>query len=910
MEAAISTSRKIFISIIFGLVGFVVNFFPLEFDLVPIRASFLLGLTLPMMVSQAWGWRYGLLSATLGLGCQSMWFIWISGWGMLASVPMFTLWVAWHGWWAEGRRKGRWRLSAYWGEIPFRMVNVLVICVIFPLLLGFNPAPWGGTDQTAISLNALGLICLTETINAYVVLLLSDALLRLRAISRLMGLAEKRTVAFGPILVFALGFAAIFWVLSSAFAMLGASHGRNFYQILISDIYGQEMAARALFAITCLAGALGAARLIEKNRATKEKLLNSEVKFSRVVERSHVPMAITDTNVNLVYFNEEFGGHFGFTRDRLRDFRHWWKLAYPNDEYRREVIKTWMEAVTERTRSGAGVLHQRWNVTDVNGELHEVDFSFTWLDEGLGLTTYVDVTEQMKDQRALLQSKALLQGSSEQSLAGIIIFSAENSQPIFVNKEARRIFGFEEDYTAMPVPEYQYKFDAYSPDGVLYDKTDFPGVRILKEGVSLVNEEARIVRPDGTELWLVGSGTPVLDDDGKTVAAILVFQDITSRKHLEEQLRHSQKMEAVGTLASGIAHDFNNILQAISGFAEMIRNRGGDVADNLKFIEQIERSVDRAAGLVRGLLTFGRKVQPHLKRLDLNQELRQSTAMIRRTIPPMIDVRTDLGRDLPDIAGDSIQLEQVLVNLASNARDAMPQGGVLRISTWSEEIGENQAEETPGFLPGKYVRLTVADTGCGIESEHQKHIFEPFFTTKDVGQGTGLGLASVYGIVSNHGGMITCSSQAGRGTEFSIWLPAMNGRPICDKDIGASGPVAVGKGATVLVVDDEAELVAMVSDFLSNRGYDAWTANSGEQALELYQRHNFDVVVLDLGMPGMGGEACLEQLLLLDRRVKVIVASGYLEIHSDKWRRIGAAATLSKPYRMDALLSSIAEILA
>ena len=910
MEAAIGAGRKILISIGFGLFGFAVNFFPLEFDLVPIRASFLLGLTLPMMVAQAWGWRYGLLSATLGLGCQSMWFMWVSGWGMLASVPMFTLWVVWHGWWAGGLRNGRWRISPYCGEIPFRIVNVLVICLVFPWLMQFNPAPWGGTDQTAISLNALGLVCLKETINAYVVLLLSDALLRLRAVSRLLGLAEIRTVAFGPILAFALGFAAIFWFLSSVFALLGASHGRTFYQILISDIYGEELAARALFAITCLAGALGAARLIEKNRATKEKLLNSEVRFSRVVERSHVPMAITDTNVDLMYFNEEFGGHFGFTRDRLRDFSDWWKLAYPDPQYRRKAIRTWMEAVTEQTRSGAGVLHQRWDVTDVNGELHEVDFSFTWLDEGLGLTTYVDVTEQMRDQRELLQSKALLQGSSEQSLAGIIIFSAENNQPLFVNKEARRIFGFEEDYVGTPIPNYKYNFDAYSPDGVLYDKTDFPGVKILKKGVSIINEEARIVRPDGDELWLVGSGTPVLDDDGKMIAAVLVFQDITARKHLEEQLRHSQKMEAVGTLASGIAHDFNNILQAISGFAEMIRNRGGRADDNLKALDQIDRSVDRAAGLIRGLLTFGRNVQPLLKRLDLNHELRQSAAIIRRTIPPMIDVQTDLGPNLPDIAGDSIQLEQVLVNLASNARDAMPQGGVLRISTRSEDLDESRAEEIPGLLPGKYVRLTVADTGCGIESEHQKHIFEPFFTTKDVGQGTGLGLASVYGIISTHGGLINCTSQAGQGTEFSIWLPAVNGLPVRDKENEVSRLVAAVNGASVLVVDDEAELVAMVSDFLKDQGYEAWCANSGEQALELYQRHNFDVVVLDLGMPGMGGEACLERIVQMDSRARVIVASGYLEIHSDKWRKIGASATIPKPYRMDTLLSNIAEALA
>ncbi|MBW1711681.1 MAG: response regulator, partial [Deltaproteobacteria bacterium] len=378
---------------------------------------------------------------------------------------------------------------------------------------------------------------------------------------------------------------------------------------------------------------------------------------------------------------------------------------------------------------------------------------------------------------------------------------------------------------------------------------------------------------------------------------------------LEAQLRQAQKMEAVGTLASGIAHDFNNVLQAISGYVQLVQAQGEWDRPG-RYISEMERSIQRAADLVQRLLTFSRKVEPALRPLDLNQEIVQWVKMLERAILKMISIELHLADDLKAINADPIQIEQVLMNLAVNAADAMPEGGRLVIETENVILDKEYCHRHMGAKPGQYVLMTVSDTGHGMAKEILEHIFEPFYTTKETGKGTGLGLAMVYGIVKNHAGYTMCHSELGQGTSFKVYLPAVESPDLISAVETTAAPV--GGTETVLVVDDEKSVRTIAVQMLEMHGYKVLTASSGEDAVEIYGRQGaeIDLVVLDLGMPGMGGYACLKELLRIDPKAKVLVASGYsAHVQTRETLQSGAKGFIGKPYRFNQMLQKIRQVL-
>ena len=363
----------------------------------------------------------------------------------------------------------------------------------------------------------------------------------------------------------------------------------------------------------------------------------------------------------------------------------------------------------------------------------------------------------------------------------------------------------------------------------------------------------------------------------------------------------SQKMEAIGTLAGGVAHDFNNILQVLLGEVELMQAHPRLPPDLRPGLESMVSSLERARDLVRRLLTVGRKVAARVVRVDLNHEVRLVVGILERTLPRMIAIGLDLSPNLLAIKGDPGQLEQLLLNLASNARDAMPEGGRLALSTANLRIGPGGAPEGPPLPPGDYVVLSVADTGQGMDATALQRCWDPFFTTKEVGKGTGLGLSTVYGIVEAHGGLITCDSAPGQGAKFDIYLPAESAPASRAAPAPSlSQPQAVG-GGTVLVVDDEPAIRESVAEYLRHLNYQVLTASSGEEALETYRnnRAQVDAVILDLSMPGMGGKACLLGLLETDPQAKVLVASGYAGAEvAEELGGLGASGFIAKPFRL------------
>ncbi|MEW5724170.1 MAG: ATP-binding protein [Thermodesulfobacteriota bacterium] len=396
-------------------------------------------------------------------------------------------------------------------------------------------------------------------------------------------------------------------------------------------------------------------------------------------------------------------------------------------------------------------------------------------------------------------------------------------------------------------------------------------------------------------------------------------RDITDRilaqrelRSLEEQLIQSQKMQAVGTLASGIAHDFNNILQAVSGYIQLLLTKPMEPEVGRRYLVEVETAVKRAGELVMRLLTFSRKVEPRLEPMVLNQEIYQAVRMLERIIPRMIEIETYLDPTLWSIKGDANQLEQVLMNLGTNARDAMAEGGRIVIETRNVVLNDNNAGAYLELPPGRYVELKFTDTGQGMDEEVIKHIFEPFFTTKDPGEGTGLGLSTVYGIVKGHGGHVTVNSEPGRGAAFHLYLPALVKAEAEMDQEGAESEELPGGTEVILLVDDERAILEIVKSFLERYGYQLITADGGERALELYRerRDEVDLVVLDLGMPGMGGHSCLKEILALNPGAKVLIASGYTtKKHEKDVIESGAAGFVGKPYKLTDLLKVIRRVL-
>lgn len=379
------------------------------------------------------------------------------------------------------------------------------------------------------------------------------------------------------------------------------------------------------------------------------------------------------------------------------------------------------------------------------------------------------------------------------------------------------------------------------------------------------------------------------------------------RNRLQEQLQQARKMEAIGTLAGGVAHDFNNLLQAIGGYSEILLYEREEDNPDFKKLEAIKKACERAAQLVQQLLLFSRKAETEKKPLDLNHVIDQTHKILERTIPKMIDIELCLDDSLLKINADPVQLEQILLNLATNASDAMPDGGSLSITSENRVLEDNNPL---GAKAGPYVLLTVADTGCGMADDVVEHIFEPFFTTKEIGKGTGLGLASVYGIVEEHGGHITCNSESGRGTTFRIYFPGIANADCVE---GISDIDTPKEGAeTILIIDDEESIRALASEAMERFGYTVTTASSGEEAVEIYsEKHNIiDLVILDIGMPGMGGYKCLQEIIRIEPHAKVIIASGYSGDGAiKKFLETGASAYVGKPYRMTSMLSKVRAVL-
>jgi PAS domain S-box-containing protein len=420
-------------------------------------------------------------------------------------------------------------------------------------------------------------------------------------------------------------------------------------------------------------------------------------------------------------------------------------------------------------------------------------------------------------------------------------------------------------------------------------------------------------RKNGSTVALELSISLLKDQDGQPLGFRGVLRDVSDRKKAEEerhkletQLQQAQKMESIGTLAGGIAHDFNNILMGIQGNASLMLLKVDSEHPNYEKIKNVEKYVQSGTALTKQLLGFARRGKYLVKATDLNEIIDKSSSLFART-KKEIQVHTDLSDDIWTVEVDRGQIEQVLLNLYVNAWQAMSEGGNLYLLT--ENVILDWSYVKPYKVePGKYVKITVSDTGMGIDKETQERIFEPFFTTKEMGRGTGLGLASVYGIIKSHGGYINVYSEKDRGTTFTIYLPASEKEAVQEKKVTAR--MIKGTG-TILLIDDEKMMLAVGGEMLEELGYRVLSAMSGREAIEVFQKDQdqIDLVIMDMIMPGMGGGETFDRLREIKPDVKVLLSSGYsINGQATKILKRGCDGFIQKPFNMNQLAEKIQKI--
>ena len=422
--------------------------------------------------------------------------------------------------------------------------------------------------------------------------------------------------------------------------------------------------------------------------------------------------------------------------------------------------------------------------------------------------------------------------------------------------------------------------------------------------------EESVKSRDGRDLMLHTKKIPLYDGRGKVQYLLGISEDITGRKQLEQQLLQSQKMEAIGQLASGVAHDFNNILTVIMGYGDILKADQTMNEQQRHKVELIVDAADKAARLTSNLLTFGRKQQIRPRLTDINDIMLHIQSFLVRIIGEDVQLKTNVTPFSLPAHVDSGQIEQVLINLATNARDAMPKGGILTIATELQSAVPPFAE--PDAPAGKYACISVSDTGTGMDESTKSRIFEPFFTTKELGKGTGLGMLIVNGIVKQHNGFIDVVSKPEVGTTFRIYIPLAEQQKVSVEEKKTPPAPRRGDGETILVAEDDAPVRALVQQILSGYGYNVLVAADGVEAVEIFtvHRHNVKLVLMDLVMPRMNGKEACDRMLDLEPGLPVLYISGYaMDVIKSRYDLVGERTLLIKPIPALELLQRIREAL-
>lgn len=435
-------------------------------------------------------------------------------------------------------------------------------------------------------------------------------------------------------------------------------------------------------------------------------------------------------------------------------------------------------------------------------------------------------------------------------------------------------------------------------------------IQCCQSGKNVALPEKTVLKLEGSPAkHLSGTCSPIRGENSSIIGAVLICHDITERESMRAMLAHSQKMEAIGQLAGGVAHDFNNLLAGISGFAEILSIQLQDDEQKLAHTQKILNAAGRAKDLTRQLLSFARKGKVISTALNCHEALLSSIALLERSLDKRINLKTQLTAEQSTILGDPVQLENLFLNLGINSADAMEKGGTLTFSTANVVIDDSIICEFGETIePGKYLTVSVKDTGSGIDPESRQHIFEPFYTTKKSGKGTGLGLSAVFGAIKEHSGKLQLFSEPGTGTEFKLYFPLTEKNMVQTSD---NTPLERGSGS-ILLIDDESLVLSSATALLNELGYTTFSAKGGQDGIDIYTKHheNIDLVILDMIMPEMDGSSCFAALKEINPLVKVIISSGFASpTRVKEVEKLGAKAFLQKPYSASSLSNAVSKLI-
>ncbi len=559
-------------------------------------------------------------------------------------------------------------------------------------------------------------------------------------------------------------------------------------------------------------------------------------------------------------------------------------------EIDKTVPKQWATIVEEVIGSG-----QKKNIV-LNLKERLFSFEVVPLSESGYVNFYGrDITESEMAEKALRESEEKYRTLFEES-KDMVVITTPSGKVIDINRAGIEMMGYRDK---QKIDDVDVTRDIYSS---IEDRKSM--LKQLQDNNYIKDFETVMMRKDGAKFTALLTSTTVLDAKGNIKEIRSIVKDITERRHMEAQLAQLQKMESLGMLAGGIAHDFNNLLTGIIGNVSDLKGRVAGQKEFADDITGIEESAKSAAGLTNQLLAFARGGKYIIGTIDLNNVMASTVKIITSTFNRNINVDAKLDESIPCIEADSVQIGQVVMNLCSNARDAMPHGGELTIRTGATTINEEDTKEFIEAKPGKYVYLSIADNGMGMDKETSRRIFEPFFTTKGVGSGTGLGLSVVYGIIKNHGGMVRVKSEPGKGSEFKVYLPASN--KILKREEKNSIEQLKGKGELILVVDDEKEIRMLVKRILEKNGYKVLIAENGDEALGIFNSSGKDIslVILDMVMPNTDSEEVMGKMKEIKKDITVLVSTGYIESEkTNKMIRGGAMGIIQKPFNVEGLLT-------
>jgi len=635
------------------------------------------------------------------------------------------------------------------------------------------------------------------------------------------------------------------------------------------------------------------ARDITERKRAEEALRRSELQYRTTLDSMGDAIHVVDADLQFVLFNSVFkqwNKELGLEIDVLGRTIFEVFPFLPDgvrDEYQ-QVFDTGKILITEENTQVGGqefITETRKIPIFERGRAARV------------VTVIRDITERKRAEEALKESEEKFRNLAEQSPN--MIFINKKGRVVYANKKCEEIMGYKREEFCSPDFDF---LTLIAPESIDLIKASFSR-HMGGEEVPLY--EYTIITKEGKRIEAIITSKLIRYEGESTILGIVT--DITERKQLEEQLRQAQKMEAIGTLAGGIAHDFNNILTGILGFASIVHSELPAHSPLRPDVETIILSAQRASELTRQLLTFARRGRVEVRPLSLNDIAREVIRLLERTIDKAIAVEPYLACDLAIVEGDASQLHQMLLNLCLNAHDAMPQGGRLIIETQNVALSEEKARTGLDLQAGRYVLLSVTDTGIGMDAEVQQRLFEPFFTTKE--QGRGLGLAMVYGIVRGHGGAVHVYSELGQGSTFKVYLPVVSRLA---EDTAPEETEFVGGSETVLVVDDEETVRELLRRILEQGGYTVLLVADGVEAVELYTMLStkIDLVVLDIIMPQMGGRETYQRLQEINPGVKVLLSSGYSENgQAQDILAAGARGFLQKPYDLYAVLRKVREVL-